>query len=56
VKGATVIRYESPFHFGRILKLLGQSEKTSVEVNVAKAIAPKLETGRLYFLPSFYAP
>jgi protease-4 len=56
VRGAAVIRYESPFKFGRLLRLLGQSEKTSVEVNVAKALTPKLEAGRLYFLPSSYAP
>jgi protease-4 len=55
-RGAMVIRYESPFKFGRLLRLLGQSEKTSVEVNVARALGPKLEAGRLYFLPSFYAP
>jgi len=55
-KGAAIIRYESPFKFGRLLRLLGQSEKTKVEVNVAKALGPKLEAGRLYFLPSFYAP
>jgi len=55
-KGAAVVRYESPFKFGRLLRLLGQSEKTSVEVNVAKVLSPKLEAGRLYFLPSFYAP
>jgi protease-4 len=56
VKSATVVRYESPFKFGRLFRLLGQSEKTSVEVNVTKALIPKLEAGRLYFLPSFYAP
>ena len=56
VKGAAIIRYESPFHFGRIFRLLGQSEKTSVEVNVMHSLMPKLEAGRLYFLPSFYAP
>jgi protease-4 len=55
-RGAAVIRYESPFKFGRLFRLLGQSEKTSVEVNVAKALGPKLEAGRLYFLPSYYAP
>ncbi len=55
-KGATVIRYESPFKLGKLFRLLGQSEKASVEVNVAKALGPKLEAGRLYFLPSFYAP
>ncbi len=56
VKGAAIIRYESPFHFGRLFRILGQSEKTSVEVNVMQSLMPKLEAGRLYFLPSFYAP
>jgi protease-4 len=55
-KGAAIIRYESPFKLGRYLRLLGQSEKTSVEVNLTRALVPKLEAGRLYFLPSFYAP
>jgi protease-4 len=55
-RGATVIRYESPFKFGKLFRLLGQSEKTNVEVNVARALGPKLEVGRLYFLPSSYAP
>ena len=54
--GATIIRYESPFHFGRLFRVLGQSQKASVEVNVMKSLIPKLEAGRLYFLPSFYAP
>jgi protease IV len=56
VKSATIIRYESPFKLARLLRFLGQSEKTKVEVNVAQALMPKLEAGRLYFLPSFYAP
>ncbi len=56
VKGAAIIRYESPFHFGRLFRILGQSEKTSVEVNVVKSLMPKLEAGRLYFLPGSYAP
>lgn len=56
VKAATVIRYESPFKLGKLLRFLGQSEKTSVQVNVTQALMPKLEAGRLYFLPSFYAP
>ncbi|HEY3898722.1 MAG TPA: signal peptide peptidase SppA [Chthoniobacter sp.] len=55
-RGAAIIRYESPFKFGRLLRLLGQSEKSKVEVNVANALVPKLDAGRLYFLPSFYAP
>jgi protease-4 len=56
VKSASIIRYESPFKLGKLLRFLGQSEKTSVEVNVTKALLPKLEAGRMYFLPSFYAP
>lgn len=54
--GSSVIRYESPFHFGRLFRLLGQGESTRIEVKMADALAPKLETGRLYYLPSFYAP
>lgn len=53
---ATVIRYDAGFKISRILRLLGQSEKTKIEVNVAKSLTPPLEVGRLYFLPSFYAP
>jgi protease-4 len=54
--GASVIRYESPFPLGRFLRALGQSEKASIEVKVTDSLMPKLEAGRLYFLPSFYAP
>ncbi len=54
--GSAIIRYDSPFHLGRLFRLLGQSEKTKIEVRVTDALTPKLETGRLYYLPSFYAP
>lgn len=56
VKGASIIRYESPFKFGRLFRLLGQSEQSKVEINVVKSLTPRLEAGRLYFLPSSYAP
>jgi hypothetical protein len=36
--------------------MLGHSEKTNVEVNLTQALVPRLEAGRLYFLPSYYAP
>ena len=55
-KGAAVVRYETSFKFTRLLRLLGQSEKSRVELNIGKALVPKIEAGRLYFLPSFYAP
>ena len=55
---AAVIRYEVPFKFGRLLRMLGQSEapKGKIEIDLAHAISPRIEAGRLYFLPGFYAP
>ena len=56
--GASIIRYEASFKFGRLLRLLGKSDagKSKIEVNLMKSLAPPLEVGKLYFLPSFYAP
>ena len=55
--GATIIRYEAPFKLGKLFRLLGESDRGSkVEVNVVEALKPKLEAGRLYYLPGFYAP
>ncbi len=55
--GATVIRYEAPFKLGKLFRVLGQSDRSSkVEVSVADALKPKLEAGKLYYLPSIYAP
>ncbi len=54
-QGAAIIRYESGFKLGKLFNLLGQSEKAKIEVNVTAALMPKLEAGRLYYLPSFYA-
>ncbi len=58
LKNPSVIRYESPFRFGRLFRLLGSSEsaRSKVEVSITEALKPKLEAGRLYFLPAFYAP
>jgi protease-4 len=55
-KGATIVRYESPFKLSKLFRMLGQSEKTNVEVNLTRSLLPHLEAGRLYFLPSYYAP
>ena len=56
--GASVIRYEAPFKLGRLLRILGESNatKSKIEIDLAKSIAPRLEVGKMYFLPSFYAP
>jgi len=56
-KDASVIRYEAPFKLGKIFRLLGKSDRDSkVEINISDALKPKLEAGRLYFLPSMFAP
>ena len=56
--GASIIRYEAAFKFGRLLRLLGKSDtgKSKIEVNLMKSLAPPLEIGKLYFLPGFFAP
>ena len=56
--GASIVRYEAPFKFGRLLRLLGKSDarQSKIEVNLMKSLAPQLEVGKLYFLPAFYAP
>lgn len=55
-KGASVIRYEAPFKLGRIFKMLGESDSHSkVEIAVTDALKPKLEAGRMYYLPSMFA-
>ncbi len=53
--GAAVVKYQSSFAFGKLFRLLGQSEKSKIEVNLSNSIVPKLEAGRMYYLPSFYA-
>lgn len=55
--GAAVIRYEAPFKLGKLLRFLGESDarKSKLELELSKVLAPRLEAGKLYFLPSFYA-
>jgi protease-4 len=56
VKGAAVVRYETHFSLGKLLKMFGSSEEAKVQVNLTEGLLPKLEVGRLYFLPGFYVP
>ncbi len=53
--GATVVRYGPPFSLGRFFRALG-STNNKIELTLPKQLMPQLETGRAYFLPSFYAP
>lgn len=56
--GAEVVRYDRKRSFGRLLRFLGESEKSELhlDLNLTPATGLKLESGRLYLLPSFYAP
>jgi protease-4 len=51
---ATIVKYGPPFSLGRLFRALGQTEK--IEIKLPNQIAPQLESGRAYYLPSFYAP
>jgi protease-4 len=55
---APVVRYEAEFRFGKLLRLFtGRSESSSkIQLELPGAIEPHLEAGRLYLLPSFFAP
>jgi protease IV len=53
--GATVVKYGPPFTLGRFLRALG-SWNNKIELTLPSQLVPQLETGRAYFLPSFYAP
>jgi protease-4 len=53
--GATIVKYGPPFSFGRLLRALGSADN-KIELTLPKQLIPQLETGRAYFLPSFYAP
>lgn len=54
---AAVVRYEAEFHLGGLLRLLGSTAKADrkVEIAVGENLTPRLESGRLYMLPSYYA-
>ena len=53
--GATVVRYGPPFTLSRFFRALGTVD-SKIELTLPKQLMPQLETGRAYFLPSFYAP
>jgi protease-4 len=52
---AKVVRYGPPFSLFRFLRIFGGSE-SKIELQLPKQLVPQLESGRAYFLPSYYAP
>jgi protease-4 len=54
--GATVVKYGPPFSLGRFFRAFGSADNSKIELTLPRQLMPQLETGRAYFLPSFYAP
>jgi protease IV len=53
--GAKIVRYGPPFSLSRFFRAFGQAD-TKLELQLPKQFLPQLESGRAYFLPSYYAP
>ena len=52
---AKFVKYSPPFSLSRFFRLFGQAD-SKLELQLPKQFVPQLETGRAYFLPSYYAP
>jgi protease IV len=52
---AKIVKYGPPFSLSRFFRLFGQAD-SKFELQLPKQLIPQLETGRAYFLPSYYAP
>ena len=53
--GAKVVKYGPPFTLSRFFRIFGQTD-SKIELQLPKQLIPQLESGRAYFLPSYYAP
>jgi protease-4 len=54
---ATVVKYGPPFSLARLFRAFGEfGGESKIELQLPKQLVPQLESGRAYFLPSFYAP
>ena len=52
---AKVVKYGPPFSLLRFLRIFGETD-SKIELALPKQLIPQLESGRAYFLPSYYAP
>jgi protease-4 len=52
---ARVVKYGPPFSLSRFLRIFGSAD-SKIELQLPKQLVPQLESGRAYFLPSYYAP
>jgi protease-4 len=53
---AAVVKYGPPFTISRFFRALGKAGDPKIELTLPKQFMPQLESGRAYFLPSYYAP
>src|SRR5438874_2403977 len=53
---ATVVKYAAPFSLFRFFRALGETNQSKLQIELPKQLLPQLESGRAYFLPSYYAP
>jgi protease-4 len=53
--GAKIVKYGPPFSLSRFLRVFGETD-SKIELQLPKQFIPQLESGRAYFLPSYYAP
>ena len=53
---ATIVKYGPPFSWNRFFRAFSSAGQSKIELTLPKELLPQLETGRAYFLPSFYAP
>jgi len=55
VPGARVVKYGPPFTLSRFFRMF-EGTNSKIELQLPKQLIPQLESGRAYFLPSYYAP
>ena len=52
---AKIVKYGPPFSLADFFRAFGQSD-SKIELQLPRQLVPQLESGRAYFLPSYYAP
>ncbi|HEY1582344.1 MAG TPA: signal peptide peptidase SppA, partial [Chthoniobacterales bacterium] len=55
-ENAKIVKYGPPFSLGRVFRMLTKTGDAKIQLSLPGPIAPQLESGHAYFLPSFYAP
>jgi protease-4 len=53
---AKIVKYRPPFALSRLFRMFASGGDHKIELSLPGQVGPQLESGRAYFLPSFYAP